>query len=128
MKVLILLLSALLISCGSRTIADGHGWACDNHEPKHVIPLKANFVDKMNEFTKKYDCKVWHQVRISKDGNIEPLNHCSHDTYQVRCYRCALGQNIGKYGTNADDDMSLWCIENYGFWNINKEQTMEKCK
>jgi len=45
----------------------------------------------------------------------------AHDTMQVRCYRCALGQATRE--TNQE-----FCMKNYGFWDTSKGQAKAACK
>lgn len=44
----------------------------------------------------------------------------ANDTFQVRCYRCGMGQNIG---VNKD-----FCKQQYGLWDASKSETKAKCK
>ncbi len=45
----------------------------------------------------------------------------ANDTFQVRCYRCGMGQAVGVVNQS-------FCNSQYGFWDISKEDTKTKCK
>lgn len=45
----------------------------------------------------------------------------SHDTFQLQCYRCALGQNVG----NASRE---YCQRDWQIWDADKTRTKALCK
>lgn len=44
-----------------------------------------------------------------------------HDTYQLRCYRCGLGQKIGVVNKE-------FCMSEYKMWDAEKNVVKQKCK
>lgn len=44
-----------------------------------------------------------------------------HDTFQLRCYRCGLGQKIGVVNKE-------FCMTQYKMWDTEKSVIKQKCK
>lgn len=49
------------------------------------------------------------------------VSNTAHNTFQVRCYRCGLGQRVGI-------SSKQWCLENNYKWDLTKDAVKKVCK